>query len=56
MTQFLCICEFLGVTPSDFFDYDTENPGAVDMLTSKLKRLNSHQLWVITTVADEFLA
>ena len=56
MTQFLYICEYLDITPSDFFDYETENPKAADKIMAKLKRLNTHQLQAIMTVTDEFLA
>lgn len=45
------ICEFLGVTPSEFFDLDTENPIKINAILSDLKHLDSAQLDVIAALA-----
>lgn len=45
------ICEFLGITPSEFFDLDTENPIKINAILSDLKHLDSAQLDVIAALA-----
>lgn len=45
------ICEFLGVTPSEFFDLDTENPIKINAILIDLKHLDSAQLDVIAALA-----
>ena len=45
------ICEFLGVTPSEFFDLDTKNPIKINAILSDLKHLDSAQLDVIAALA-----
>lgn len=44
MTAFLYICEYLGVTPKDFFDDGTSNPTLVNDIVSELKHLNNKAL------------
>ena len=38
------ICEYLGVTPSEFFDLDSSNPSRANELFEIAKRLSSEQL------------
>ena len=38
------ICEYLGVTPSEFFDLDSSNPSKANELFEIAKRLSSEQL------------
>ena len=45
------ICEFLGITPSEFFDLDTESPGKINDIVRDLKHLDSAQLDVIAALA-----
>ncbi len=45
------ICEFLGVTPGEFFDLDTGNPIKINAILSDLKHLDSAQLDVIAALA-----
>lgn len=45
------ICEFLGVTPSEFFDLGTDNPGKINDIVNDLKHLDSAQLDVIAALA-----
>lgn len=44
MSAFFNICEFLGITPSEFFDTGTKHPEKVDELISAVKGLGSEQL------------
>lgn len=39
MTVFFYICEYLNITPSEFFDLDSSQPEALRELVEKLKRL-----------------
>ena len=44
LTLFFYICEYLNVTPMEFFDYDTCNPNKIKEIVEDLKKLNSEQL------------
>ncbi len=41
------ICEYLGVTPSEFFDLDNQNPVRLKRIINELKKLNEEQLETI---------
>ena len=51
MAAFFKICEFLGITPSEFFDADTKNPQQVDELILATKGLGSEQLQHLIALA-----
>ena len=55
MMGFYYICDYLGITPKEFFDYDNVNPVLMTELISKLSRLNEHQMNTINMILDEFL-
>ena len=38
------ICEYLGITPSQFFDFDIKNPEKLNKINEYLKKLNDKQL------------
>ena len=38
------ICEYLGITPSEFFDIDNNNPAKLDKINEYLKKLHDEQL------------
>ena len=38
------ICEYLGVTPSEFFDLESINPGKMDAIVQDMKHLDDAQL------------
>lgn len=38
------ICEYLGITPSEFFDTDNKNPEKLKSIIENLKKLNDEQL------------
>lgn len=44
MTVFFYICDYLGVTPKEFFDLDTANPSKINELLSLVKGLSNEQL------------
>jgi len=47
MTEFLFMCEYLGVTPRDFFDAEIENPALLQQAVDGLKTLNNDDLALI---------
>lgn len=55
MTNFFYICEFLGVTPHEFFDMDAREPGKIRELTEQLKLLDEVQLDIISTLVDQLV-
>lgn len=52
LTGFFYICEYLGITPSEFFDLDSSDPTALRGLTEKLKRLPPEYLGHIEAIVD----
>lgn len=40
MAVFMYICEYLEITPKDFFDYETENPKLSKELIDEIKHLD----------------
>ena len=52
MTVFSYICEYLGVSPKDFFDDEQENPELLQKLVEKLKSFNQEELESIMSVAE----
>lgn len=55
MTGFYYICEYLNISPRDFFDEQIGNPSEIAELNSKLLKLNDTQLDAIKQVVDAFL-
>lgn len=43
MTSFFYICEYLSITPQEFFDMESNNPEELRTLISYLKKLDSEQ-------------
>ena len=52
MTGFFYICEYLGITPQEFFDTESSAPEELRILTDKLKRLDPEQIKTITALVD----
>ena len=50
MSEFLYICEYLKVTPEEFFRQDIENPILLNEVISELKDLSSNQLNIIRCI------
>lgn len=47
LPEFLEICNYLGVTPSQFFDTSAENPALLQTAIEELKKLNDDDLMLI---------
>ena len=56
MTNFFYICEFLHITPKEFFDTDSKNPEKIQILTEKLKQLDDSQLDSLTNLVTSLTA
>ena len=49
------ICEYLNLTPSEFFDISSNNPAKLKPLIEKLKCLNDEQLASITNIVNDLV-
>ena len=49
------ICDYLGVTPSEFFDVDTQNPTKIKDIISNLKHLDDRQLDTISMLIRDIV-
>ena len=47
MAEFLEICDYLGVTPSDFFNDSTKNPILVQSAIEEIKKLDDDDLMLV---------
>lgn len=53
MKGFFFICEFLGVTPMEFFDFDTPHPKELDLLCNDLCKLSDPQFESIRVIVSD---
>ena len=53
MEQFYFICDYLKISPSDFFDEDNSNPQRLAALMEDLKSLSDEQLATVAAVVRE---
>ncbi|MCM1059931.1 MAG: helix-turn-helix domain-containing protein [Eubacterium sp.] len=52
MAGFFYICEYLKISPKEFFDYDLEYPEEAREIVENLKRLNSEQMRSISVIVE----
>lgn len=52
MSGFFFICEYLRVSPQEFFDLDSDQPASLRSLIANLKKLDSRQLESISILAE----
>lgn len=55
MSAFLFICEYLEVTPSEFFDTEVKYPNKLNEIVGLLKKLNDTQLENITSIVKDMI-
>mgnify|MGYP001775335376 CR=1 FL=1 len=53
MMNFFYICEFLDVTPQEFFDMSNQSPEKLHILMEQLKKLNPEQLNAISIIVND---
>ena len=49
------ICDYLGVTPSEFFDMEVQNPTRLKEIVANLKRLDDRQIDMISSLVKDIL-
>ena len=52
MATFFYICDYLGITPKEFFDAEVSDPEKVRVLVTAANRLSSEQLDLLIAVAN----
>ena len=55
MSSFFFICEYLNITPFDFFDMNSEYPGKMHILIDNLKKLDERQFDNISSIVEELV-
>ena len=53
MSVFFYICDYLKVSPQEFFDLESRAPDRLSEINAKLKRLNPEQLALISKLVDQ---
>ena len=49
------ICEYLGITPSEFFDMESQNPSKLDSIVKDMKKLDDAQLDTIAALIKQLI-
>ena len=55
LTGIMYICDYLGITPSEFFDEGNTNPHKLHSIIDHLKKLNGKQLNDIAAIIDDII-
>lgn len=55
MTLFFYICEYLQISPEEFFKEQVSDPRQIRKLKEKMELLNERQLHAVEIVIDTFL-
>lgn len=55
LSEFLYICEYLGVTPKEFFDTDALEPQMIRKLTTLAQQLSEEDISVLINMAERLL-
>lgn len=50
MAAFFYICDYLEISPQEFFEFDSKNPKKLDELIEYMKRLDDFQLDNLTGI------
>ena len=54
LSEFLFICEYLGVTPSAFFDERAENPALLEKAMEGMRALSDRDLLMLLGLIERF--
>lgn len=52
MTNFFYICEYLHITPKEFFDVDANDPEALRGMIANLKKLDPEEFGALSKIVD----
>jgi transcriptional regulator with XRE-family HTH domain len=55
MQGFFAVCEYLNITPKDFFDFDSGQPERVNGLVENLKKLDDDALGHVAGIVGKML-
>ncbi|MCM1528840.1 MAG: helix-turn-helix domain-containing protein [Alistipes sp.] len=55
MSGFFFICEYLNVTPQEFFDMDSKHPEFLNQTIENMKKLNRRQLQNISAIIEDLV-
>ena len=55
LTGIFYICDYLEVTPSEFFDLESKNPTKLDSIIKDLKHLDDKQLDTISNLVKDLI-
>ena len=55
LTGIFYICDYLGITPSEFFDMESDNPTKMKDVLMDLKRLDDQQLETISKLIKDII-
>lgn len=54
MMGFFYICEYLSITPEEFFAFGTENPGKVSEIAKSLTLLDDKKLDILSAIIESW--
>ncbi len=55
MKEFLAICDYLGVTPQQFFDESAKNPELIQKAIAGMRKLDESDLLMLLTIINRML-
>lgn len=55
LTGIFYICEYLGITPSEFFDMESQNPTKLNDIIVNLRHLDDRQLDTISALIKDII-
>jgi transaldolase len=55
MKEFLAICDYLEVTPQQFFDDSTQNPELIQKAVEGMKRLDARDIHLVLEFIDRLI-
>lgn len=55
MSNFFYICEYLEITPKDFFNYESSQPKELDILCNNLNKLTESQFKNIYEIVNDLI-
>jgi transcriptional regulator with XRE-family HTH domain len=54
MSEFLYMCDYLGVTPSEFFDEHSENPALLQKAVDEMRSLSDKDILSLLSLIERF--
>ena len=54
-TVFFYICDYLKITPAEFFETESANPAQLNELIKKLKKLDAKQIETLTAFVEQMI-